>query len=121
MSAVSKLSLRRGPIRLVLSRGPWAAAWYLLGYLAVGWALFATALGTAVAGAGLSITFAGLPVLVAAAAAIRWCADAERARLRPVPLENRIRQLTCRSSGRQAARTYSLIRPPGQVFGGSAM
>jgi hypothetical protein len=36
VSAVSTLSLRRDPIRLVLSRGPWAAAWYLLGYLAVG-------------------------------------------------------------------------------------
>jgi hypothetical protein len=86
VSAVSKLSLRRDPVRLVLSRGPWAAAWYLLGYLVVGWALFAIALSTAVAGAGLSITFAGLPVLVAAAAAIRWCADAERARLRPLAL-----------------------------------
>ncbi|MGP7996159.1 MAG: MFS transporter [Streptosporangiaceae bacterium] len=30
-----------------------------------------------------------------------------------VPLENRIRQLTCRSSERQAASTYSLIRPSG--------
>ena len=38
---MSKLSLRRDPVRLVLSRGPWAAAWYLLGYLVVGWALFA--------------------------------------------------------------------------------
>jgi hypothetical protein len=84
VSAVSKLSLRRDPIRLVLSRGPWAAAWYLLGYLVVGWALFTIALSTAVAGAGLSITFAGLPILVAAAAAIRWCADVERARLRPL-------------------------------------
>ena len=83
MSAPSKLSLRRDPIRLVFSRGPWAAAWYLLGYLAVGWALFAISLSTAVAGAGLSITFAGLPVLVAAAATIRWCANVERARLRP--------------------------------------
>ncbi len=81
---MSKLSLRRDPIRLVFSRGPWAAAWYLLVYLFVGWALFAIALSTAVAGAGLSITFAGLPVLVAAAAAIRWCADVERARLRPM-------------------------------------
>lgn len=84
MSAVGKLSLRRDPIRLVFSRGPWAAARYLLGYLAVGWALFAISSITAVAGAGLSITFAGLPVLVAAAAAIRWCADVERARLRPL-------------------------------------
>jgi hypothetical protein len=50
VSAVGKLSLRRDPIRLLLSRGPWAAAWYLLGYLVVGWALFAIALRTAVAG-----------------------------------------------------------------------
>ena len=93
---MSKLSLRRGPIRLVLSGGPWAAAWYLLGYLVVGGALFAIALGTAVAGAGLSITFAGLPVLVAAAAAIRWCADVERARLRTMvtePVAGRYRQV----------------------------
>ena len=34
----------------------------------------------------------------------------------PVPLENRIRQVTCRSSGRQAAPTYSLIRPPRTGF-----
>jgi len=84
VSAVSELSLRRDPIRLLLSRGLWRSVWYLLGYLAVGWALFAIALSTAVAGAGLSITLAGLPVLVAAAATIRWCADVERARLRPM-------------------------------------
>ena len=84
VSAVGKLSLRRDPIRLVLSRDPWVAAWYLLGHLVVGWALFAIALSTAVAGVGLNITLAGLPVLVAAAAAIRWCADVERARLRPL-------------------------------------
>ena len=95
MSAVSELSLRRDPIRLLLSRGLWRSVWYLLGYLAVGWALFAIALSTAVAGAGLSITFAGLPVLVAAAAAIRWCADVERARLRPLArIQGTYRQVT---------------------------
>ena len=95
MSAVSTLSLRRDPIRLVLSRGPWAAARYLLGYLLVGGALFAIAFGTAAAGAGLSITFAGLPVLVAAATAIRWCADVERARARPlVRIQGTYRQVT---------------------------
>ena len=97
MSAVSELSLRRDPIRLLLSRGLWRSAWYLLGYLAAGWVLFAIALSTAVAGAGLSITLAGLPVLAAAAAAIRWCADAERARLRPMadgPVAGSYRQVT---------------------------
>jgi hypothetical protein len=33
-----------------------------------------------------------------------------------VPLENRIRLVTCKSSGRQAAREYSLIRPPRTGF-----
>jgi len=84
VSAVSKLSLRRDPIRLVLSRSLWTSVWYLLGYLAVGWFLFAIAVAVAVGGAGLSVTLAGLPVLVAAAATIRWCADVERARLRPM-------------------------------------
>jgi putative sensor protein len=84
MIAVSELSLRRDPIRLVLSRGLWRSVWYLLGYLAVGWALFAVAVAVAVGGAGLSVTLVGLPVLAAAAATIRWCADVERARLRPM-------------------------------------
>lgn len=81
---MSQLSLRRDPIRLLLSRGLWTSVWYLLGYLAVGWVLFAIAVAAGVGGAGLSITLAGLPVLAAAAVAIRWCADVERARLRPM-------------------------------------
>jgi hypothetical protein len=77
------LTLRRDPVRLAFSPGPWASARFLAGYLLVGWVLFLAALGTAVAGAALSITLAGLPVLVAAAATTRWCADVERTRLRP--------------------------------------
>jgi hypothetical protein len=84
MSAVSELSLRRDPFRLLLSRGLWRSVWYLLGYLAVGWVLFAIAVAVAAGGAGLSVTLAGLPVLAAAAVTIRWCADVERARLRPM-------------------------------------
>ena len=96
MSAVSELSLRRDPIRLVLSRGLWKSVWYLLGYLAVGWVLFAIAVAVAVGGAGLSVTLAGLPVLAAAAATIRWCADVERARLRAMvsgPIVGRYREV----------------------------
>jgi hypothetical protein len=84
VSVVSQLSLRRDPIRLLLSRGLWGSVWYLLGYLALSGVLFAIAFAVAVGGAGLSVTLAGLPVLIAAAAAIRWCADVERARLRPM-------------------------------------
>jgi hypothetical protein len=84
VSAVSQLSLRRDPIRLLLSSGLWRCVWYLLAYQVVGWVVFAIALSAALTGALLSITLAGLPVLVAAAATIRWCADVERARLRPM-------------------------------------
>jgi putative sensor protein len=92
---MNTLSLRRGPLRLALSRGPWASAWYLFGYQFVGWMLFAVAFTAAVTGAVLSVTLAGLPVLVAAAVAIRWCANVERARLRtvePGPIRGRYRE-----------------------------
>jgi hypothetical protein len=77
------LALRRDPVRLLLSRGLWAGTWYLLAYQVVGWVLFAIALSVALTGAVLCVTLAGIPLLIAAAAAIRWCADVERARLLP--------------------------------------
>jgi hypothetical protein len=92
---MNTLSLRRDPFRLLLSRGPWVGAWYLFSYQFVGWLLFAIAFTAAGTGAVLSVTLAGLPVLVAAAAAIRWCANVERARLRtvePEPVRGRYRE-----------------------------
>lgn len=96
---MNTLSLRRDPFRLTLSRGPWASAWYLFGYQFVGWLLFAIAFTAAVTGAVLGVTLAGMPVLVAAAGAIRWCANVERARLRtiepepePEPVRGRYRE-----------------------------
>lgn len=92
---MNTLSLRRDPFRLALSSRPWASAWYLFGYQFVGWLLFAIAFTAAVTGAVLSVTLAGLPVLVAAAVAIRWCANVERARLRtvePEPVRGRYRE-----------------------------
>jgi hypothetical protein len=79
---LNTFSLRRGPVRLALSTAPWSAAWYLTGYLFIGTALFAVALTAALTGAVLGITLAGIPLLVAAAAVVRWCADVERGRLR---------------------------------------
>ena len=78
------LNLRRDPVRLALSKAPWASVLYLLGYLFTGTALFAITLTVAAAGAALSVTLAGLPVLVGAALMIRWCANVERVRLRLV-------------------------------------
>ena len=79
---------RRDPVRLLVSPTLRACVWYLLAYQGVGWMLFAVALAIAVGGGGLSLTLAGLPVLVAAAAVIRWCADVERARLRALTGED---------------------------------
>src|SRR5262249_3416702 len=79
----SLLTLRKDPVRLLLSRGLWAGAWYLLAYQVIGWVLFAIALSVTLTGAVLCITLAGIPLLIAAAGAIRWCADVERARLLP--------------------------------------
>jgi hypothetical protein len=75
------LSLRRNPVRLLLSGDLWAAAWYLLAYQVVGWVLFSVALTAVLTGATLLITVAGIPLLIAAAAVVRWCANVERARL----------------------------------------
>lgn len=58
----------------------WAAAWYLLEYQVLGWALFAVAFGALAVTAVLAVTLAGLPLLVATAAMIRGCANVERAR-----------------------------------------
>ncbi len=79
---MNTLSLRRDPVRLALSTAPWSAAWYLTGYLFIGTALFAVALTAVLTGAVFAITLAGIPLLVVAAAVVRWCADVERARLR---------------------------------------
>jgi len=62
------------------SPGLWRSAWYLSAYLVVGAVLFSVALTVATVAVALSITLAGLPLLVAAAGVIRGCANAERAR-----------------------------------------
>ena len=92
---MNALSLRRDPIRLALSKAPWSGSWYLLSYLFTGTALFAVALTAVLSGAVLGFTLAGLPVLVAAAVAVRWCADVERATLRPLcPVQGGYREVT---------------------------
>ena len=94
---MSTLGLSRNPVRQALSRSTWAAAWYLFAYLFTGTVLFAVALTAALTGAVLMITLAGIPVVVAAFATTRWCANVERARLRTVdsaPIAGRYREVT---------------------------
>jgi hypothetical protein len=81
----TRLPLYRNPLRLAVSPSLWRAAWFLAAYVfAVGWVLFAVALTATVTAAVLLITLAGIPLLIAAAAVLRWCADVERSRLRQV-------------------------------------
>jgi hypothetical protein len=72
---------RRDPFRLACSAAPWAAAGYLASYLAISWILFAVAFTAVTAAAVLAIFVVGLPLLVAASAVIRGCANVERAML----------------------------------------
>ena len=77
----TKLLLYRNPLRLLVSAGLWRAVWYLAGYVfAIGWVLFAASFTAAVTGAVFAITLAGIPLLIAAAEVLRWCADVERGR-----------------------------------------
>jgi hypothetical protein len=94
-AASSRLPLYRNPARQGVAASTWRAAWYLLVYQGIGWLLFSAALTAACVAAALSITLAGIPLLVAAAGVIHGCAGAERFRLRGLlgePVENRYRQ-----------------------------
>src|SRR5215470_16267510 len=79
----TRLRLYRNPLRLLFSASTWLAAGYLAGYVFItGWLLFSVALTATVTAACLAITLAGIPLLVAAAAVLRGCANVERGRLR---------------------------------------
>jgi len=86
----TRLRLYRNPLRQLVAGSSWRAAWFLLAYLVAGWLLWGCVLAATVTTAVLAITLAGLPLLVATAAVIRGCADAERWRLRGV-LAGRVR------------------------------
>jgi hypothetical protein len=94
----SRLRLYRNPLRLLVSAGLWRAVWYLAGYVfAIGWVLFAASFTAAVTGAVFAITLAGIPLLIAAAEVLRWCANVERDRLskvRSAPVSGGYRPVT---------------------------
>jgi Putative sensor len=78
---MSARSLRRDPVSLLFSGTLWSGAGYVFAYLVIAWVLFGVALTIVVGGGLLSLTLIGLPVMIAAAAVIKWCANFERARL----------------------------------------
>jgi hypothetical protein len=108
-----RLSARRNPLSLAISGSVWRSAWFLMVYIfASGWLLFATSLTVVTTAAALSVTIAGIPLLAAAAGALRGCANAERLRLRQVftqPVRGRYRPVTGKGIFAQA-RTRWLDR-----------
>jgi hypothetical protein len=79
-----RLVVRRNPVRMFFSVGPWAATAYLASYLPVGTVFFGGCLVVLVVSSLLNITWLGLPLLVGAAAVVRGCATVERGRVRLV-------------------------------------
>ena len=88
----------RNPLRLVLSGTLWRAVGYLATYVFVtGWVLFSVAFTAAVTALAFVITIAGIPLLTAAAEAMRGCANVERMRLAQVltgPVSGGYRKVT---------------------------
>ena len=82
--AAARLPLYRNPVRLVFSSSLRRALGFLLGYLVLSGVLFSVAVTVVTAVTALSFTLLGLPLAIAAAAVVHWCASMERVRLRPV-------------------------------------
>jgi Putative sensor len=79
-----RLRLRVNPVRLLFSASPWLAAGYLLTYLVVSGVLFSVVVTAMTLTAGLAVTVALVPLLIATAAVIRGCAQVGRTMLRQV-------------------------------------
>jgi len=107
---MSGLRLAGHPLRPSWWAATRHALWYLLAYQVMGWLLFGAALAAVTTAAALSITLAGIPLLVAAAGIIHACAGSERSRLRAVsgePVEYRYREPDETPPGLRArARAY---------------
>ena len=78
----SKLTLRLDPIRLLFSASLWRALGYLVSYLVLSGLLFSIVLSVVTTVGVLSFTLFGIPLAIAAAAVVHWCAAVERGRLR---------------------------------------
>src|SRR4030088_2447094 len=77
----SRLTMRLNPVRLLFSGSLWRAVGFLLGYLLLSGVLFSIALSAVTMVTVLSFTLLGIPLAIAAAGGVRWCAAAERRRL----------------------------------------
>lgn len=83
-AAPVRLPFYRNPVRLAFSAGLWQAVRFLIGYLVLSAVLFSVAVAVVSTVTALSFTLLGLPLAIAAAAVVHWCAGMERVRLRPL-------------------------------------
>lgn len=93
----SRLALHANPVRLVFSISLWRAAWFLIAYLVVGAVLATAALTVTGLASIFALTIVGIPLLTAAAFALRGFANVERARLRQIydePVVGQYRTIT---------------------------
>jgi hypothetical protein len=81
---IDRLVMRRNPVRMFCSAGPWAASAYLASYLPLGVVCFGGCLVVLIVSGLLNITWLGLPLLIGAAAVLRGCTAVERKRARLV-------------------------------------
>ncbi|HET7012948.1 MAG TPA: sensor domain-containing protein [Streptosporangiaceae bacterium] len=77
----SRLTLRLDPVRLLFSASLWRSIGYLIGHLVFSGLLFSITLAVVTTVGVLSFTLFGIPLAIAAAAAVHWCAGVERWRL----------------------------------------
>lgn len=77
-----RLRLKVNPLRLVFSASPWRAAGFLISYLVLSCVTFSVALTAVTAAVALAITLLALPLMIAVAWVVHWCAGVERVMLR---------------------------------------
>jgi hypothetical protein len=73
------------PLRLVFSSTLWRAAGFLIADIFVCLPVFALALTAVTTAWAMTITIIGVPLLIAAAQVVQWCAFVERARVGGAP------------------------------------
>ena len=78
----SRLRMHRNPIRMAVSAGTWASAWYVFASMFIGLGLFIVITTAVPLSIGLVAVWAGLPMMIGTAYFIRGCVAFERARAR---------------------------------------
>jgi Putative sensor len=110
-AARPRLTLRRDPLRLVVSGSLWRGAGFLASYvLAAGWLMFAAGLAAVVTALMTAVFIFGIPLLSAAAWVLRGCANAERVRagrLTGEPVRGRYRPVTRRGLAARASTRWT--------------